>query len=78
MIDLILFVQGREVVICVRLLIRKMQFGNVDWMGHFTGYIISLLVVFYFQSRGELPAVRIMQNGARQNNCGGGNSFFSR
>lgn len=76
-IDFISFVQGREVVICVRLLIRQMQPGNVRWMGHFNGYIISLLVLYYFQTRGELPAVELMQSGARQNKCGGVKPFFS-
>lgn len=64
-------------MICVRLLIRQMQPGNVRWMGHFNGYIISLLVLYYFQTRGELPAVEIMQSGARQNKCGGVKPFFS-
>lgn len=48
-----------------------MGYGNNGWMKSFSGYIVSLLTISYFQMRGDLPPVKTMQNDASQKTCEG-------
>lgn len=41
------------------------------WTEKFSGYIISLLVIFYFQATERLPSVKSLQESAPRDQCGG-------
>lgn len=66
-----LIILGRQLAICIRLAIKGTRDDNDKWSTHFTGYVISLLVIFYFQVEKKLPSVLSLQNGAKREQCGG-------
>lgn len=61
----------RQLVISVRLLMQHMHTNNEKWAGHFSGYIISLLAIFYFQVKKKLPSIASLQADAKREKCGG-------
>lgn len=56
-------------VICVRLALQEGSKGR--WTAHFSGYVISLLVIFYFQIEKKLPSVVSLQADVKPMKCGG-------
>lgn len=47
-------------VICIRLALQEGAIG--EWAKLFSGYIVTLLVIFYLQSQGKLPSVLSLQS----------------
>lgn len=47
-------------MICIRLALQ--EGAKNEWAKHFTGYIVSLLVIFHFQSQGFLPTIASLQS----------------
>lgn len=64
-------------VVCIRL---ALQEGSKDeWTTHFSGYVITLLVIFYFQITKKLPSVASLQEDVRPVvKCGGELSNIER
>lgn len=78
--SLIFLVSGRQMVICVRLLMQEMQSDEGNWLNKFNGYIVTLMVIFYFQENKKLPSVCSLQAATTdREQCGGVlvNVFFS-
>lgn len=62
---------AQQLVICVRLALKEGATGA--WLNHFSGYIITLLVIFYMQVTDRLPPVVNLQSepGLSTEKCGG-------
>lgn len=52
------FSLGRQLVLCIRASLVEMPSKQME---QFNGYIVSLLVIFYFQNRKLLPPVRELE-----------------
>lgn len=50
----------QQLVICVRLALK--EGANGAWSNNFSGYIITLLVIFYMQVTSRLPSVLDLQS----------------
>lgn len=56
-------------VICIRY---ALQVGSTgEWATHFSGYVVTLLVIFYLQIEKKLPSVSSLQSGVKPVKCGG-------
>lgn len=62
---------AQQLVICVRLALKEGATGA--WINHFSGYLITLLVIFYMQVTNRLPPVVNLQSepGISTEKCGG-------
>lgn len=65
---------AKQLVICIRLALQDGAIGM--WGKQFSGYVVTLLVIFYLQIVGHLPSVLSLQSepGLQIEKCGG--SFF--
>lgn len=61
----------RQLVISVRLALQEGVIG--EWAKHFTGYLVTLLVIFYMQIVNKLPSILSLQTNAdlQPMKCGG-------
>lgn len=62
-------------MICIRLAVQEGAIG--EWAKDFSGYIVTLLVIFYLQTQEKLPSVLSLQSDSSIPivQCGGKNSF---
>lgn len=56
-------------VVCIRLALQEGSKG--EWATHFSGYVVTLLVIFYLQIANKLPSVLSLQSGITVVKCGG-------
>lgn len=63
---------GRQLVVCIRM---SLHYIHSNWTTKFSGYILSLLAIFYFQTTKRLPSVLSLQTEVdkktNKNQCGG-------
>lgn len=51
---------------------QEMQSSEGNWLNKFNGYIVTLMVIFYFQVNKKLPSIRSLQAAsADREQCGG-------
>lgn len=69
-LNFIIFI-AKQLVICIRLALQ--DGANGMWGKQFSGYVVTLLVIFYLQIAGHLPSVLEMQSepGLQIEKCGG-------
>lgn len=53
-------ISAQKVVICIRLALKEGSTG--EWATLFSGYVVTLLVIFYLQIEKKLPAVSSLQS----------------
>lgn len=63
------YISAQQVVICIRLALQEGLIG--EWARHFSGYVVTLLVIFYLQIEKKLPSVSSLQAGVKPVKCGG-------
>lgn len=69
---IILFVLGRQLVICIQLAMQDVQ--NPSLQRFKNGYAATQLVLFFFQKQKKLPSVKSLQEGCNARiKCGGEN-----